>query len=572
MEKGITFFGLNSELLGKKVTDKELKSVVILPIIVNNSLYGFIVFNDNNLERKWNISETSFLFNVTINLTTKIQRSNSKKALENSLQERNNILESIGDAFFTVDNNWIITYWNKESERVTGYNRNHVIGENFWEACSKLIGKKYQEKYYQNMKKDKNFSFQDYFDNLNAWLDINIYPSESGLSVYFKDITKTKKFEEELIASNERFEKSTSATNDAIWDWNMEINLIYRGRGFRKLFGHEIPKKTYNLNVLRLIESTIHTEDAPRVIESLKKAITNPENKNWEAEYRYKRADGTFAYVVNRGVIIRNKFGDAIRIVGAIQDITERKRQEESLKLLNRKLEAQTKELINSNEELEQFANIASHDLQEPLRMITSFLTQLEKKYNNKLDEKGKQYIHFAVDGALRMRNIILDILEYSKIGKNADIEMESIDIRAIIHDIWKINNKTVEETRASIHCSEMPVINSFKTPVMQIFHNLIGNALKYKTPHTKPVIKIMAQDQSNYWLFSIQDNGIGIQKEFQQKIFEIFQRLHTKNEFSGTGIGLAIVKKQIENLGGKIWVESEYGTGSTFYFTLPKR
>lgn len=572
LQRGVTYFGSNAELLNGKATTKKLKSVIILPIMINNALYGGIVFIDNNLERKWNISETSFLFNIAVNLTTKIQRTNSKKELENSLNERNNILESIGDAFFTVDNNWIITYWNKESERVTGYNRNYVIGKNFWEACAKLIGKKYQEKRFQNMKKDKNIAFQDYFEDLNAWLDINIYPSDSGLSVYFKDITKTKKYEEEIIASNERFEKSTSATNDAIWDWNIEINLLYRGRGFRKLFGHEIPRKTYNSNVLQLIESSMHPEDATDVVASLKKAIANSEIKNWEAEYRYNRADGTYAYVVNRCVLIRDKFGIATRIVGAIQDITERKKQEESLKLLNKKLEAQTKELISSNEELEQFANIASHDLQEPLRMITSFLTQLEKKYYNKLDDKGKQYIQFAVDGALRMRNIILDILEYSKIGKDADIEMESIDINTIINDIWKINNKTVEKTKAKIQYQDLPVIHSFKTPIMQIFHNLIGNALKYKTPQTKPIIKVVAHDKESHWLFSVEDNGIGIQKEFQQKIFEIFQRLHTKNEFSGTGIGLAIVKKQIENLGGTIWVDSEFGKGSTFYFTLPKK
>ncbi len=203
--------------------------------------------------------------------------------------------------------------------------------------------------------------------------------------------------------------------------------------------------------------------------------------------------------------------------------------------------------------------------------MVTSFLTHLEKKYDNVLDEKGKQYIYFAVDGANRMRNIILDILEYSRVGKLKE-ESDKIDLNKLIEEICKINHQTINEKQAKIIYEKLPIINSYKTPLTQILHNLIGNALKYQQANKIPIIKIKVEEKDKNWHFKIKDNGIGIDKEFQDKIFVIFQRLHTKQEYSGSGMGLAIVKKIIENLNGTIWVESEVNKGATFHFTLPKK
>jgi len=574
LSKGEPFTTIVSKLpkgeLKESLTIQKIKSVLILPVMINDSLNGFIGFDDCSQERNWKYSEISFLHNVTSNLAAKIHRMKVQSDLEKTLKERNNILESIGDAFFTLDKNWIVTYWNKESEKITGVKRQELIGKNFWEFFPHLEGSVYDINYHKSVKTNKSVYFQDYFEYLNVWLDVSAYPSKEGLSIYYKDITTTKKYEEELRASNERFEKSTLATNDAIWDWNIEENSIYRGNGFKKLFGYAVPDKTYNVDVLNLIKSRIHVDEAEEVIASLIKTIKNPKKTNWEKEYRYVKANGKYAFVINRGVIVRNESGIATRIVGALQDITERKENEESLKILNKKLEIQTKDLINSNQELEQFAYIASHDLQEPLRMVTSFLTQLENKYQNVLDEKGKQYIHFAVDGANRMRNIILDILEYSKVGKTSTEEKELININEILNEVCKINQKITEETKAEIVYEELPEIYAYKSPLIQIFHNLIGNALKYQTASNKPVVNISCEKIDKMWQFKISDNGIGIPEEYLEKIFVIFQRLHSKSEYSGTGMGLAIVKKLIENLGGKIWVESEINKGSTFYFTIP--
>lgn len=573
--KGKHISGITSKFpegnLKENLESQSIKSFLVLPLFINNIFYGFVGFDDCINERRWSNSEITFLNNIVYNLSTTIQRKKANYELEKSLEEKNNILESIDDAFISLDQNWIVKYWNKKSESIVNLSRDQIIGKNFWEVFPQLLGTIYEKNYKEAFEYQKTINFQDYFEELKVWLDITIYPSKNGLSVYYKDITNTKKYEDALKASNDRFEKSTAATNEAIWDWDIEKNTMYRGEGFYKSFGYKVPSFIYNTNILELIKSRVRPDQADEVINSLEEAINNPEKQSWRREYWYKKANSEYAFIINNGVIIRNEDGVASRIVGALQDITHRKEQEDSLRILNKKLEKQTKALLNSNQELEQFAYVASHDLQEPLRMVTSFLTHLEKKYDNVLDDKGKQYIYFAVDGANRMRNIILDILEYSRVGKVKE-ESDKIDLNKLIDEVCKINNQIINETQAKIIYDKLPIINSYKTPLTQILHNLIGNALKYQHPNKSAIIKIKVIENDKNWHFKIKDNGIGIDKEFHDKIFVIFQRLHTKQEYSGSGMGLAIVKKIIENLNGTIWVESEINKGSTFHFTLPKK
>ncbi|RAK22677.1 PAS domain S-box-containing protein [Flavobacterium aquaticum] len=573
--KGKHISGITSKFpegnLKENLESQSIKSFLVLPLFINNIFYGFVGFDDCINERRWSNSEITFLNNIVYNLSTTIQRKKANYELEKSLEEKNNILESIDDAFISLDQNWIVKYWNKKSESIVNLSRDQIIGKNFWDVFPQLLGTIYEKNYKEAFEHQKSINFQDYFEELKIWLDITIYPSKNGLSVYYKDITNTKKYEDALKASNDRFEKSTAATNEAIWDWDVEKNTMYRGEGFYKSFGYKVPSFINNTDILNLIKSRVRPDQADAVINSLVDAINNPEKENWRQEYWYKKANDEYAFIINNGVIIRNEEGKAIRIVGALQDITHLKEQEDSLRILNKKLEKQTKALLNSNQELEQFAYVASHDLQEPLRMVTSFLTHLEKKYDNVLDDKGKQYIYFAVDGANRMRNIILDILEYSRVGKVKE-ESDKIDLNKLIDEVCKINNQTINETQAKIIYDKLPIINSYKTPLTQILHNLIGNALKYQHPNKSAIVKIKVVENDKNWHFKIKDNGIGIDKEFHDKIFVIFQRLHTKQEYSGSGMGLAIVKKIIENLNGTIWVESEVNKGSTFHFTLPKK
>lgn len=383
----------------------------------------------------------------------------------------------------------------------------------------------------------------------------------------FQDINDKKLAQQKIFESNERFSMVAKATNDLIWDWDIISGETIRlGTSFFENLGY---KSNFSKSNKSVWLDLIHPDDLERVEENRNIIFNDPKINYWEDQYRCKRADGSFAIVYDRGYIVRTSSGKAIKMIGSTQDISKLKQNEIELGKLNEQLMNQAKDLATSNKELENFAYIASHDLQEPLRMISSFLSQIEKKYGHILDEKGKKYIFFAVDGAKRMRQIILDILEFSRIGRQ-ELSKEEVNVKLVIDEIIQLYRKQIEEKNAIIEIGPMPVINTYKSSLRQIFQNLISNALKYQKSDSNAKITIECKKENDYWKFSIKDNGIGIDEEYHDKIFEIFQRLHNKEDYSGTGIGLAIVKKIIENQGGKIFVESEKEKGSIFHFTLP--
>jgi len=402
-------------------------------------------------------------------------------------------------------------------------------------------------------------------------LDVEIsakFLSDGRFIAFIRDISLRKKSEEAIYLSNERYNLVAKATNDSIWDFNILTGAITRtGAGFKNLFGYDpLPENHNHLHWTKLV----HEEDLSRVEQSQARVLNNPLEFYWEQEYRFRKLNGNYANVYDRGYIIRDKAGNAIRMIGATQDITKMKENEIHLSNLNKNLQVQSEKLAESNTELEQFAYVASHDLQEPLRMVTSFLKLLEKKYGETLDASGKKYIYFAVDGANRMRQIILDLLEYSRVGR-INGKKEMLNLNSLVHEINILFRKQIEEKKAHILIDELPRIHGYEAPVRQVFQNLISNALKYSRKNIPVRIEIRAVDLQEHWQFSVADNGIGIRDEYFDKIFIIFQRLHSKEEFSGTGIGLAVTKKIIENMGGKIWISSEEEKGSTFHFTIKK-
>jgi len=227
-------------------------------------------------------------------------------------------------------------------------------------------------------------------------------------------------------------------------------------------------------------------------------------------------------------------------------------------------------ELERSNKELEQFAYVASHDLQEPLRMVSSYTQLLAQRYEDQLDEKAHKFIDYAVDGAVRMQRLINDLLAYSRVSTRGK-EFELIDSQRALDEALSNLAAAIDESRAIIVYDTLPVVPADATQLSQVFQNLVGNALKFRGEET-PRIRVTASDLVSEWRFAVQDNGIGLEAQYAEKVFVIFQRLHSRQEYPGTGIGLAICKRIVERHGGRIWFESEPGAGSTFYFTLPKR
>lgn len=270
---------------------------------------------------------------------------------------------------------------------------------------------------------------------------------------------------------------------------------------------------------------------------------------------------GATDYVLKDGLA---RLPDVIR--RALREKHERSLRHQVEEDLARKVD----ELARSNADLEQFAYVASHDLQEPLRMVAAYTQLLAERYRGKLDEKADTFIAYASEGALRMQILIQDLLAFSRVGQDGAAS-GSVDCNGVIEDVLQVLASAIRESGAVVRHADLPAVWADRTQVAQVFQNLIGNAIKFcgKDP---PAVSVRAEKADQNWLFTVSDNGIGIAPEYAENIFVIFQRLHTRAEYPGSGIGLAICKKIIEHLGGKIWVESQAGAGSTFKFTMPSR
>lgn len=251
-------------------------------------------------------------------------------------------------------------------------------------------------------------------------------------------------------------------------------------------------------------------------------------------------------------------------IISIIRDITARKASEARLRSIAADLE-------RSNRELEQFAYVASHDLQEPLRMVASYTQLLARRYKGKLDSDADEFIGFAVDGARRMQELINDLLAYSRVGSRP-LERQSVDTSQLVDQVINDLRAAIEDSGACVTHDELPTMTADPAQLRQLFQNLIANAIKFHRAGVGPVAQISAGREGGDWTFSVSDNGIGIEPQYMERIFLLFQRLHSRAEYPGTGIGLAICKRIVERHGGTIRVESEPGRGTRFKFTLPQR
>jgi PAS domain S-box-containing protein len=370
-----------------------------------------------------------------------------------------------------------------------------------------------------------------------------------------RDITERKKAEEELQRSRESFRTLAENSPDLIFRVNKDLKCIYINSTITEFT--DIPSEFF-------IGKTIDEFGFPeKYTLSFKqdyiKIFQTAEKQN--IEYKLPTSKG-YRYFYATNVPEFNSKGEMQTVLSVVRDITDRKQAEEQLK-------ETISELERSNQELQQFAYITSHDLQEPLRTIASFTQLLEMRYKGKFDSDADEFMNYTVDASIRMKEMIQGLLEYSQIGTQEEKFSEFNSEEALNNALSNLHS-AIEECHADVTNDKLPIIIADKDQISRVFQNLIGNALKFRREGVRPKIFISAQKRDNEFVFSVNDNGIGIEKQYSDRIFEIFKRLHTIDEYRGAGIGLAIVKRVIDRHGGRIWVESSFGEGSTFYFTIP--
>jgi len=544
-----------SFIRNKKARASGLKTGFAFPLMDADEVIGVLVF-----AIKEDLKSEPYYISLFLELSFHLASEMKRKRIEEELFR---IFNSAPDGIIVAGFDGFLKKVNPAICEILGYSEEELLTTPFIEFVYPVD----RERTIQEYENANSGSGSSYFENRYVtksgkviWLSwtFKVFPDEQVAYSVAKDITEQKRIEELLDRTNQ-------LSKIGSWELDLRNNELYWTDITREIHEEEpgfVPTLESAINYYK--EGGESRERIQRAVDEAMKHGTP-----WDLELMIITAKGNERWVraIGEADMVNGK---CVRLYGGFQDITESKKAEEYLIELNRTLEQRTKELATSNTELEQFAFVASHDLQEPLRMITSFLTLLEKRYEDLLDEKGKKYIFYATDGAKRMRQIILDLLDYSRVGR-IDTDREEVDLNKVLEDVKSLQKKLIKEKKATVTWDEMPVVSAARVAMQQLFLNLMQNALSYHKDGGKPVVKIWAEDLGTHWKFFVQDNGIGIDPEYQEKIFILFQRLHDKHEYSGTGVGLAVCKKIVLDHGGEIGVESIEGKGSTFWFTIEK-
>ena len=372
-----------------------------------------------------------------------------------------------------------------------------------------------------------------------------------------KQADKLKDAYNSLKESESQFRTLAENSPDLIIRINRDLNCLYVNSTVKELTGKS-PEFFIGKNIDEIGLPKKHASSWEKMFLKLFET-----GKVIHKEHELSTVNG-FRFFKTTIVPEYNLKGEIETALTLTRDITERKELEDNLKEL-------VDELQRSNEELQQFAYVVSHDLHEPLRTITSFIQLLERRYKGQMDKDADEFIEYIVDGSFRMRQMIQDLLQYSRVTTTGG-EFTKTNVKKVLEQTINDLKTMIDENHAVITHDPLPQITADEKQLQRVFQNLISNAIKFKKSDIPPKINISAfkDEEDNEYVFSISDNGIGIKKQYFDRIFNIFQRLHTKEEYEGTGIGLAVAKRIIERHGGRIWVESEPGVGSTFYFTVP--
>lgn len=533
----------------------------LLPILILSPLImGLALFINKNyllLSDTLNITLTSISFALLLALITglsaiRIYQAEKKLSIREKISKL--LIENRKDyAIFMLDAKGNIASWNTGAEHLTGYKAEDILGKSF--DCLYPIEDKQKKKPIELLQLallNQQAEYEGWRIHKNGtrfWANITITALHDennhllGFSKLIRNATLRKDAEI-------KFHLLLEAAPDAMMIINKEGKITLANIHTEKIFGYSL-SELYKQTIEKILPHFLHKGYLSQIIEKKSPQIGLEFQASHQKNY-------TFPIEISLSPL---ETSEGILAIATIRDITSRKQSE-------KKLETLIDNLKHSNQELERFAYIASHDLQEPLRMVSSYTQLLSQKYKDKLDQDANDFITFAVDGAKRMQQLITDLLIYSQISTKGNPFSET-DCNLIIKDVILNLSIAIRESHAEITFDTLPTVKCDKVQILQLFQNLLSNSLKFHR-NKPPRIHISAHQKDNEWVFVITDNGIGISPEYHDQIFLIFQRLHSKSEYPGTGVGLAICKKIIDRHHGKIWIESKLGEGTTFYFTLP--
>ena len=503
------------------------------------------------------LQQTNFLLKSEI-----LFRKKAEEDLKQSESRFRTIAESL-PVYISIGtlNDSKILYLNEAYNKAFGFKKGEMTGQN---APDLYIDPAERDAMVDVLKKQGsliNYEIQvKKADGTPFWISSSVKqitfegkPAMLGASI---DITERKQAEEDLKQTREKLEIALENGNIGVWEWNLVNGESKWDERMEKMFG--IDPGSFG-GTFSDFENLVHEEDMPHVQRAINRAVGS--NLPYETVFRTRIRDGKVKYISTKAVVTRDSQKKPVSMSGVCFDVTGMKEGTEKVLLkLN-------EELLRSNKELQSFAYVASHDLQEPLRMVSSFTQLLQHRYADKLDQNANEFIKYAVDGANRMHELINGLLDYSRIQTKGE-QFTFVSMPDVLRIVSKNIEMAIEETKATITSDPLPTVFADKLQMVQVIQNLVGNAVKFS--QNNPIIHLSCKKENGWYIFSVKDNGIGIELPYYEKIFQIFQRLNTREEFSGTGIGLAICRRIIERHNGKIWVESEPGKGTTFYFTLP--
>jgi PAS domain S-box-containing protein len=486
--------------------------------------------------------------------------------LPNSQQHLAAIVESSEDAVISEDLRGNVTSWNKGAQKMFGYAADEVLGKSIelvaapvktGEIAEIVRRIKTGDGVYQLETKRCRKDGREISVSLTASPMRDTKGKIVGISKIVRDITDRKQAEktlvqvnEELRNSEERFRTLADFVPDMLWTTDATGKATYVSRRYQAYAGRRLQEfLDYGWSKI------IHPHDQERVDQVWSESVQT--GKPYEIEYRLKRADGVYRWYVARGVPIREANGEIIQWLGSSTDIEELKRTERALR--------------RSNEELEQFAYAAAHDLQEPLRNVANSVGMLSRLFRDSLDERAAEWIDASIKGAQRMQAMVKDLLTYSRIvndGQPPSVSEANAEeaARTALQNLHSV----LTDSQALVQSGQLPSVPVQETHLVQLFQNLIGNALKYRQPDVPPVIRVSAVSTGGEWQFAVADNGIGFDPAYADRIFKVFKRLHNRDEYPGNGIGLAVCARIVAHYGGRIWAEGKPGEGATFRFTLP--